>query len=77
MNDSTAPYARPLLHPDEVRFGLAADEMLLFGDGLPGVVRAKRKPYFKLSYLRGRYRKNPYFQKPSGGFSSLFRWLFR
>jgi type IV secretory pathway TraG/TraD family ATPase VirD4 len=75
VNDSTTPNARPLLHPDEVRFGLAADEMLLFCDGLPGVVRAKRKPYFKLSNLRGKYRDNPYFQR-RGGFSEFLKWLF-
>lgn len=83
VNDSTSPTARPLLHPDEVRFGLAADEMLLFGDGLPGVVRAKRKPYFRLRDLKGKYRDNTYYQKPgrAGGvfraFWGLLRWFFQ
>ena len=30
VNDSATQTARPLLHPDEVRFGLREDEMLLF-----------------------------------------------
>jgi type IV secretion system protein VirD4 len=66
--------ARPLLHSDQARFGLAADEMWLFADGLPGVCRAKRRAYFRLWDLKGKYRDNPYYQKPAGGFLS---WLFR
>ncbi len=73
VSDNMSQTARPLLHPDEVRFGLGDDEMLLFCDGLPGVCRAKRKPYFKCGDLSGKYRENPYFQKRGGGFLS---WLF-
>lgn len=62
VNESATLSARPLLHPDEVRFGLRDDEMLLFCDGVPGVIRAKRKPYFKCWDLRGKYRDNPYFK---------------
>jgi type IV secretion system protein VirD4 len=76
VNDSTAPASRPLLHPDEVRFGLGDDEMLLFCDGVPGVVRAKRKRYFKIHNLRGKYRDNPYFQKPGFSITDFLRWLF-
>lgn len=75
VSDSATLQSRPLLHPDEVRFGLGPDEMLLFGDGLPGVCRAKRKPYFKVAGLRG-YRANPYFQKPSWGLRDFVKWLF-
>ena len=76
VNDSGTQTARPLLHPDEVRFGLRDDEMLLFCDGVPAVIRAKRKPYFRCPGVRG-YRENPYYQKQSGAlFSSLFSWLF-
>jgi type IV secretory pathway TraG/TraD family ATPase VirD4 len=72
-NDSINQTARPLLHPDEVRFGLKPDEMLLFADGLPGVCRANRKPYFKCGDLKGKFRDNPYFQKHGGGWlRSLF-----
>ena len=60
VNDNAAQSARPLLHPDEVRFGLREDEMLLFCDGLPGVCRAKRKRYF--SEFRGKAKDNPYFK---------------
>jgi type IV secretion system protein VirD4 len=74
VNTSTSQTARPLLHPDQARFGLAADEMWLFADGLPGVCRARRRPYFKLWDLKGKYRDNPYFQKVKSGFLS---WLFR
>ena len=49
VNDSFSQTARPLLHPDEVRFGLGADDMLLFADGLPGVCWAARKPYYECS----------------------------
>lgn len=42
VNNSATQTARPPLHPDEVRFGLKPDEMLLFADKLPGVLRAQR-----------------------------------
>ncbi len=73
VNDSAAQTARPLLHPDEVRFGLRNDQMLLFCDGLPGVCRATRKPFFECPDLKGRYRDNPYFEKRGGG---LLGWFF-
>jgi type IV secretion system protein VirD4 len=76
VNDSKTPQARPLLHGDEIRFGLGGDEMLLFADGLPGVCRAKRKPYFKVPGLKG-YRANPYFQKPQGRLSAFLNWFFQ
>jgi type IV secretion system protein VirD4 len=74
VNDSASQAARPLLHPDEVRFGLREDEMLLFCDGVPGVIRAKRKPYFKCWDLKGKYRHNPYFQK-DGAAARFVRWF--
>jgi hypothetical protein len=58
-----------------VRFGLKPDEMLLFCDKVPGVIRAKRKPYFECSDLKGKYRDNPYFQK-EGATARFLRWLF-
>jgi type IV secretory pathway TraG/TraD family ATPase VirD4 len=75
VNHSATQTARPLLHPDEVRFGLKPDEMLLFADGLPGVCRATRKPYFECSDLKGKFRDNPYFQK-DGTAARFLRWLF-
>jgi len=73
VNDSFSQTARPLLHPDEVRFGLGAEDMLLFADRLPGVCWAARKPYYECEDLKGKYRDNPYFQKHGGGF---WKWLF-
>jgi type IV secretory pathway TraG/TraD family ATPase VirD4 len=71
ISDGGVQTARPLLHPDEIEFGLQDDEMLLFCEGLPGVCCAKRKTYLK--EFRCIYRDNPYFQKQGGGF---LRWLF-
>jgi type IV secretory pathway TraG/TraD family ATPase VirD4 len=73
VSDSATQSARPLLHPDQVRFGLQDDEMLMFCDGVPGVIRAKRKPYFKCRDLKGKYRDNPYFTKSGGWFSWLWK----
>ena len=75
VNNSATQTSRPLLHPDEVRFGLKPDEMLLFADRLPGVCRANRRPYFECSDLKGKYRDNPYFQK-EGAAARFLRWLF-
>lgn len=75
VGDSGTQTSRPLLHPDEVRFGLKHDEMLLFCDRVPGVIRAKRKPYFECWDLKGKYRDNPYFQKDSAA-ARFLRWLF-
>ena len=70
VNDNMSQTAR-LLHPDEIRFGLRDDEMLMSCDRVPGVVRAKRVPFFRCLDLRGRWRENPYFQK-RGFLSRLF-----
>lgn len=72
VNDSGTQTARALLHADELRFGLRDDEMLLFCDGVPGVIRARRMRYDRCPGIRG-YRKNPYYRKESDGFLS---WLF-
>ncbi len=73
VNDSTSQTTRPLLHPDEVG-SLANDEMLLFIEGVPGVVRAKRKPYFRCFEYLGKYRENPYFHSRTG--SGFLSWLW-
>jgi type IV secretion system protein VirD4 len=67
VSDSTSPVVRPVVHPHEVG-ALAGDEMLLFCEGVPNVIKAKRKPY--LNEFWGRYRRNPYFGKPG-----LLSWL--
>ena len=51
---------RPLMLPHECR-ELPADEMLLFIEGIKGVVRAKRRPYWTEKDLHG-YDNNPYFK---------------
>jgi type IV secretion system protein VirD4 len=67
VSDSASPVVRPVVHPHEVG-ALAGDEMLLFCEGVPNVIKAKRKPY--LNEFWGRYRRNPYFGKPG-----LLSWL--
>jgi type IV secretion system protein VirD4 len=62
ISDSMSSAVRPVVHPHEVG-ALASDEMLMFCEGVPGVVKAKRRPY--LAEFRGKYRPNPYFGKPS------------
>ncbi len=58
---------RPLLHPDDVG-RLRDDEMVVFCEGVPAVVRARRYPY--LTEFKGKYRDNPYFRKPRGFWNS-------
>ncbi|WP_263356139.1 type IV secretory system conjugative DNA transfer family protein [Acidicapsa ligni] len=68
VSDSASSVVRPVIRPSEVG-ALASDEMLVFCEGVRGVIKAKRKPY--LSEFRGRYGKNPYF-KETGILSKLF-----
>ena len=60
ISDNVSQIARPLLHPEEVGSALAKDEMWMFAEGVPAVIKAKRKPY--LNEFSG-YRDNPYFRK--------------
>lgn len=53
--------ARPLLLAHEVR-ELGGDEMLLFVEGVKGVIRAHRRPYWEEPEFRGQYGPNPYFE---------------
>jgi type IV secretion system protein VirD4 len=77
VNNSASQTARPLLHPDEVRFGLKPDEMLLFCDRVPGVIRGKRRPYFECPDLKKgkHYRDNPYYQEESA-IARFLRWVW-
>src|SRR5581483_2500452 len=54
VNDNASQVARPLMHPFEVG-QLADNEMLLFCEGVNGVVRAKRKLYFRCREYAGKY----------------------
>lgn len=58
VTDSGGQFARPLLLPHEVG-ELERDEMIAFVEGVKGVIRAKRKFYFKCWEFSGKYRKNP------------------
>ncbi|HVP46107.1 MAG TPA: type IV secretory system conjugative DNA transfer family protein [Bryobacteraceae bacterium] len=71
VSDSMAQHAVPLLLPEEVG-ALATDEMIAFVEGVNGVIRAKRKFYFRCSEFRGKYRANPYMKRAGGWLKSLF-----
>jgi type IV secretion system protein VirD4 len=69
VSDSASSVVRPVIHPHEVG-QLRDDEMLMFCEGVPNPVKAKRKPY--MSEFSGQYGPNPYFTKPG-----FWGWLFR
>jgi type IV secretion system protein VirD4 len=54
--------ARPYLHPHEVG-EIGGDEMLVFGENIPGVIRAGRKSYLKMPECRGKFSPDPYHSK--------------
>lgn len=58
VSENAQQHGRPLILPHEVGT-IAPDEMIAFVEGRL-TVRAKRKPYYKLSEFRGKYRDNPY-----------------
>jgi type IV secretion system protein VirD4 len=60
INVSFGSVARQLLLPHETR-ELGGDEMLLFVEGVNGVIRANRRPYWEEPEFRGQYAPNPYF----------------
>jgi len=51
--------ALPYLKPHQVA-EIGGDEMLVFGENIPGVIRAGRRPYWKMSECRGKYSPDPY-----------------
>ena len=60
VNVSFGSVSRQLLLPHEAR-ELDEDEMLLFVEGVKGVIRAKRHAYWDEPDFHGQYSKNPYF----------------
>ena len=48
VNNSATQTSRPLLHPDEVRFGLKPDEMLLLWTGCRACAGLKQKALFRM-----------------------------
>ena len=51
--------AVPYLKPHQVA-EIGGDEMLVFGENIAGVIRAGRKPYWKMAECRGKYSPDPY-----------------
>jgi type IV secretion system protein VirD4 len=56
---SIAPHAQKYLRPEAVR-ELPGDEMLVFAQGIPGVIRAGRRPYYLSPELNGMWDPDPY-----------------
>jgi type IV secretion system protein VirD4 len=76
INLSHAQQARKYLLPQEVR-ALCSEEALIFGEGLPGVIRAGRRPYYFSPEFKGRHDPDPYElcrpgQSRGGFWKSLF-----
>lgn len=54
--------ALPWLRPHQVA-EMNGDEMLVFAEGIKGVIRAGRKPYWKMPECRGKFAPDPYHVK--------------
>jgi type IV secretory pathway TraG/TraD family ATPase VirD4 len=54
-----APQSRRYLMPEKCR-ELPGDEMLVFAQGIPGVIRAGRRAYFKSPEFAGCFDPDPY-----------------
>jgi type IV secretion system protein VirD4 len=62
VNTSYGPAPRKYLLPHEAA-ELPGDEMLVFGENLAGVIRAGRKPYWRMPECRGKFAPDPYHAK--------------
>lgn len=62
VNTSYGPAPRKYLLPHEAA-ALPGDEMLVFGENIAGVIRAGRRPYWKMPECRGRFAPDPYHAK--------------
>jgi type IV secretion system protein VirD4 len=76
VNLSYGQQARKYLLPQEARW-IGNDEALILGEGIPGVIRAGRRPYYLSPEFKGVFDLDPYeIGKPEskrGGFwSSIF-----
>ena len=56
---SFSQHQRPLMLPHEVA-QVGGDEMLVFGEGLNGVIRGGRRSYLETGSYRGKYSPDPY-----------------
>jgi hypothetical protein len=54
---------KPYLRPETIR-ELADDECLIWCDGVPGVIRAGRRPYYESPEFAGMWDGDPYHAKP-------------
>lgn len=70
VSDSGAQASVPLIAPFEV--GLLDDqtEMIAFVEGVPAVIKGKRKPY---TQIESGYGENPYYT-PAGFWKSILNW---
>ena len=59
VNTSYGQQQRPFMHPHEVA-EIGGDEMLVFGEGINGVIRAGRRSYLETPEYRGKYSPDPY-----------------
>lgn len=59
VNLSFAQHVRQYLLPHETR-NLGSNEMLVFGEDVPGVIRAGRRPYFLSPDFKGCFDPDPY-----------------
>lgn len=79
VNLSYAQQGRRYLLPHEVR-ELPGDGMLVFAEGIRGVIRAGRRPYYRSPEFRGMYDPDPYHNgnsHRSDGSAGFFSWLWK
>jgi type IV secretion system protein VirD4 len=62
VNISLGSQSKKFLSPEATR-ELPDDEMLIFCDGVPGVIRAGRRPYYQSPEFEGKYDADPYHTK--------------
>jgi type IV secretory pathway TraG/TraD family ATPase VirD4 len=58
---------RPLYHPHEMA-AHPGNGMFVFGENIPGVIRAGRKPYWLMPECRSKASPNPYPVQKKGGY---------
>jgi type IV secretion system protein VirD4 len=73
VNLSFQQHARKYLLPHETRY-LGDDEALVFGEGIPGVIRAGRRPYFASPEFKKLFDPDPY--EYGRGKTGLMKALF-
>jgi type IV secretory pathway TraG/TraD family ATPase VirD4 len=55
---------KPYMMPEEI-VDMDTDEMLVFAEGVRGVIRAGRRPYYQDPEFAGKYDRNSYYAKKS------------